>query len=130
MGYIFESATKVNALLLIVTDFQPFISSPDPKTPRELIGLALVSHMSSVASALSSSYKYSNDICSETPWPVETKEGKKNPQKAAQFRRRSHPKHLVRKRTAQKDTTKNITFIYKKKTHLSSHPLWYFIIFY
>ena len=130
MGYIFESATKVNALLLIVTDFQPFISSPDPKTPRELIGLALVSHMSSVASALSSSYKYSNDICSETPWPVETKEGKKKSSESGSVQTQISSKTSREKKDSTKRHHQNITFIYKKKTHLSSHPLWYFIIFY
>ena len=34
---------------------------------------------------------------------------KENPQKMTQFSSRSHPRHLVRKRTAQKDTIIDIT---------------------
>ena len=38
-----------------------------------------------------------------------TKVGRKNPQKLTQLSSRSHPRHLVGKRTAQKDTTIDIT---------------------
>ena len=39
----------------------------------------------------------------------ECKSRKENPQKLTQLSSRSHPRHLVGKRTAQKDTTTDIT---------------------
>ena len=40
---------------------------------------------------------------------IDTNSGKENPQKLTQLSSRSHPKHLVGKRTAQKDTIIDIT---------------------
>ena len=49
----------------------------------------------------------SNYISSETTKPFKSR--KENPQKLAQLSPRSHPRHLVGKRTAQKDAIKDIT---------------------
>ena len=47
------------------------------------------------------------ELCPENL--VELKSRKENPQKLTQLSSRSHPKHLVGKRTAQKDTIRDIT---------------------
>ena len=49
-----------------------------------------------------------NEICQDVYFQV-YKSRKGNPQKLAQFTSRSHPRHLVGKKTAQKDITIDIT---------------------